>query len=149
MEEKRTTGGWREATFKGRARFVGALHVMSDGMSRTFEALDLALGERVWIKEVPRSDSSNPDVVVHEYEMFRRLAAAGADVPRAHELFVGALDIAFSLEPLKEAPLDALRARFGPDFARLRGMLSQLVLAIDTIHRSGCHSLRHQAGSRI
>src|SRR5262245_471959 len=76
MEEKRTTDSWHEATFKGRARFMDALPVMTGGMGRTFEALDLALGERVWIKEVPRSDSSDPDVVVHEYEMFRRLATA-------------------------------------------------------------------------
>lgn len=137
MEGKRPTGGWRAATFKGYDRFTGARPVRSDGMSRTFEALDLALGERVWIKEVPRSDSGNADVVVHEYETFRRLAAAGAHVPRVHELFVGEHDIAFSLERLEEAPLDALLAQSEPDLARLRSILTQLVLAIDAVHRSG------------
>lgn len=137
MEGKPTMGGWREAIIKGRDRFTDVRHVRFDGVGRTFEALDVALGERVWIKEVPRSDSGNPEVVVHEYETFQRLAAAGAHVPRVHELFVGEHDIAFSLQRLEETPLNTLLAQSEPDLARLRSLLSQLVQAIDSVHRNG------------
>jgi eukaryotic-like serine/threonine-protein kinase len=133
MGGKRMTGGWRDAAFRGTDRFTDARLVMQAGMSRTYETIDQALGERVWIKEVPHLDSSNPEVVVHEYETLRRLTHLRPHVLRVHELFVGEHDIAFSSERLAGVP----RASFEPGAERLRYVMTQLVLAIDAVHRSG------------
>ena len=129
--------GWREVEFQGVNRFTDARCILGAGGSTTYDVLDRALGERVWIKEVPRAFSGDADAFVHEYEMLRRLAPIGPHVLRVHELFVGTHDIAFSSERLEGELLDAPDGRFERDASRLRPLLTQLVMAIDAVHRSG------------
>jgi serine/threonine protein kinase len=136
VRSARTEVGWREATFRGAERFTDAIHIAAAGMSKTYGAFDRALAAHVWIKEVPRC-GGNPDAVVHEYEMLKQLGPTGAHVLQVHHLFVGEEEVAFSSERLEGERRNGWLGRFQLDHEQLRRVLTQLVVAIDAVHRSG------------
>jgi serine/threonine protein kinase len=133
--------GWRETMFGGAPRFTDVRRAGMGGMSTTYEALDRARGERVWVKAVARAASASPDAIVGEHALLQRLQMQWPPgeryTPRVHELFEGDDEIAYSAEHVDGVPLDLYLRDRAPGEDQLRQALALLTEALDALHARG------------
>ena len=133
-QQQASVSSWREAMFEGTLRFEAA-RVVAFGLGHVYQAFDRERGMRVAIKEFRYHDGVDQGGSWHERSMLQRIRPPAHF--SAHEIFVGAQEIAYVVEWLEGIDFRSHVGSPARDRASLQRAFAGLVRALVALHDAG------------